>query len=201
MIIEVWSPYPEFSFIQGSSLGRVRTIDRYIKTKNGKRLIKGHILKQWRNMGGYLKVKFNVNGKTVNLRVHRIVAECFIENPDNLPQVNHKDCNRTNNCVDNLEWCDNSYNMQYREEHGKAQGHPVLAISLSTLGVLRFPSQNEASRALGVYLGHLNAVIAGKRNKTGGYWFTKANSNAVETTRNKFGDEVADKVEKLMNGK
>lgn len=199
---EIWKTYPEVSFIQGSSWGRVRTINRYVSdSRYGKRLVKEHVLKQYRHRKGYLYVTLHVNGKTVTRLVHRIIAECFIPNPDNLPQVNHKDCDRTKNCVDNLEWCDNSYNQRYREDHGKAFGRPVIAVNTKTAEVLRFKSQSEASRKLEVSLGQINNVIAGKRNHTHGYWFTNADDNAVEAVRNKFGDEVAEEVEKLMNEK
>jgi len=197
---EVWKPYSEFWFLEGSSWGRVRTLDRMVPTSrgNGKRLVRGRILKQCYNRYGYLYVTFSTNGKKVSRRVHRIIALCFLLNPDNLPQVNHKNCDRTDNNVDNLEWCDGSYNRRYTEKYGEALGHPMLAINLTTSEVSWFHSQMEASRSLGVNDGSINMVIKGKRKTAGGYWFTKADENAVETTKNKFGDEVADKVEKLM---
>ena len=119
---EVWKPYSEFSWIEGSSLGRVRTRDRVVPHGKGTQFVKGRILKQCLDKNGYLRVEFNVNGKLINRKAHRIIASCFIPNPDNLPQVNHKDCDRTNNCVSNLEWCDASYNCRYREKYGKAFG-------------------------------------------------------------------------------
>ena len=108
---EIWKTYPEFSFIEVSNLGRVRTIDHYVPGKNGsERLIKGHILKQYPNENGYMDVPFNVNGKTVHRRTSRLVAICFIPNPNNYPEVNHIDCDPTNNRWDNLEWCTSQYN-------------------------------------------------------------------------------------------
>ncbi len=74
------------------------------------------ILKQTINKTGYYFLAVAPNGrhgKTKCFRVHREVAKAFIPNPDNLPQVNHKDGNKLNNCVDNLEWCTNSYNVQH----------------------------------------------------------------------------------------
>ena len=50
--------------------------------------------------------------------IHRLVAAAFIPNPDNLPQINHKDCNKLNNCVENLEWCNNKYNYEYSLKNG-----------------------------------------------------------------------------------
>ena len=203
MKIEVWKPYPEFSFIQGSSLGRVRTIDRVVPSGKGTRLVKGQILKQHPDKDGYLRVGFSANGKTVHRPVHRLVAQTFIPNPHGLSQVNHKDCDPTNNCVYNLEWCDASYNMQYREKYGvsntEALGQPVFAINLTTLEVSWFRSQGEASRVIGVYIENVNKVIKGKRKTTGGYWFINADSNATEATECKLGSVVASKVEKLMN--
>lgn len=62
---------------------------------------------------GYYSVGLCKNGKRVHKRIHRLVAEAFIPNPNNLLQVNHKDENRLNNRVSNLEWCNNTYNSQY----------------------------------------------------------------------------------------
>ena len=64
-------------------------------------------------LNGYLVVCFNRNGVKKNLRVHRLVAQAFIPNPLNYPIVNHKDECKTNNAVDNLEWCDVKYNDNY----------------------------------------------------------------------------------------
>lgn len=59
------------------------------------------------SMDGYERVCLFNDGKRYEYRVHRLIAETFIDNPDDLPQVNHKDFNRSNNCLDNLEWCTN----------------------------------------------------------------------------------------------
>jgi hypothetical protein len=63
----------------------------------------GRIIKTSKNHKGYVFVRINVNGKRHTYFIHRLVAQAFIPNPDNLPQVNHKDENKLNNCVDNLE--------------------------------------------------------------------------------------------------
>lgn len=272
--IEIWKALAEVSFLEVSNLGRVRTLDRVVSTKKGTRLVKGRVLKPYRGKTGYLSVVFGMNGIQVHKRVHRLVAETFIPNPNNLPQVNHKDCDRTNNGVSNLEWCDASYNQSYREKYGisntESLGHPLFAVNLETLEVFKFKSQHEAarelvvdhpssitqvvkgkqnqtggywftedkneinknklreikdnlwyrsvfavnlntleiswfksqmeaSRELGINQAHIGKVVKGKRRTAKGYWFTNANSNAVEEARNKLGDIVADKVKKLMD--
>ena len=76
---EVWKTYPDYSFIEVNQFGKVRTKDRYVPGKNGrKRLIKGRILKQWLTRGGHVFVHFRVDGKMINLLVSRSVAICFI---------------------------------------------------------------------------------------------------------------------------
>lgn len=203
---EIWKTYPEFDFIQGSNLGRVKTLDHWVTYKNGsKRLIKGHILPQQCMKNGYMYVGFGINGKKVTISVHRVIAMCFLDNHNNLPQVNHIDCDPTNNRVENLEWCTPQYNSAYRDKLGhtnckdNAPKSPVIAINLKTLGVLYFKSQHEAARQLGASDGHINDVIKGKRYKSHhGYWFTNADSHAVDNTREKFGNSVASKVEKII---
>lgn len=186
---EIWRVHPEYAGIEVSTLGRVRTLDRVVASKgNGTRLAKGHVLKQCDNGSGYLRVRFSINGKQIKKSVHRLVAQTFIPNPDNFPDVNHKDCNRTNNNVTNLEFCTASYNIHYREKFGDALGHHVLAISLSTLEVLHFRSQGEASRKLGVNQGNINSVIKGSRKHAGGFWFTNDDENVDDTINRKLQD-------------
>lgn len=72
----------------------------------------GRILKQRKNMKGYYYVNLSKNGKVKNTRVHRIVAQAFIPNHNNLLLINHIDGDKENNCVDNLEWCDYSHNIK-----------------------------------------------------------------------------------------
>ena len=200
---EIWRTYPDYPFIEASSLGRIRTKDRYVPGKNGsKRLIKGRILKQNLSKDGYKYVGFGENGKKFRLRVNRVIAVTFIPNPDNLPEVNHIDCDRTNNRADNLEWVSHQENVAYCVKLGRWKnnnpGRPVIAINLDTFDVFRFESQHEAACQLSVVQQSISSVIKGKLNKTHGYWFTNADENAIEKVRSKFGDEVAEKVEKLI---
>jgi len=195
---KVWKPISEAWYVVVNSDSVVRTLDRWVPTKgNGKRLAKGHILKQRLINSGYMVVYFRKNGKLVGRLVHRLVAEAFLPNPNNLPQVNHKDCDRTNNNVDNLEWCTISYNSRYREKYGvsaaESQGHFTYAVNLETLEVLKFKSQIEASRALGVGVGNINNVIKGKRKTLHGYWFTEDGNRDTKISKSELHNLVARK--------
>lgn len=108
-MIEEWKPVVGYEGLyEVSSLGRVRSLDRFYY-----RLHKGKVLSPTKDRYGYLTVTLNCNGKSKTIKIHRLVAQAFIENPDNLPQVNHKDENPSNNNVDNLEWCTAKYNNNY----------------------------------------------------------------------------------------
>ena len=99
---------------QVSNLGRAKSLDRYVKGKgHSLKFKKGRILKPMKDNNGYLKVRLCNGEKSKTFNLHRLVAEAFIDNPDNLPQVNHKDENKANNVVTNLEWCDSRYNKNY----------------------------------------------------------------------------------------
>ena len=113
---EIWKPVKDFEgYYEVSNLGRVRSVDRVVldKVRNCERLLKGRIIIQSDNGHGYKRVVFCKEHKLINKYVHRMVAETFIPNPDNLPQVNHKDEDKSNNAVSNLEWCSEVYNTNY----------------------------------------------------------------------------------------
>lgn len=102
---EVWKDIPSLKGrYQASNMGRIKRI------ASGK--IREHILKQFR-VGEYMSVGPSVNNVRVQRRVHRLVAMAFIPNPNRLPCINHKDENKLNNTVVNLEWCDVKYNCNY----------------------------------------------------------------------------------------
>ena len=107
----------EWRFIKGyegiyevSNHGIVRSVTR--KLPDG-RTRKGIVLRPYIDEDGYKHVSLCKNGKMKHFIVHRLVAESFVDNPMNLPQVNHKDETKDNNRYDNLEWCDVSYNLSY----------------------------------------------------------------------------------------
>lgn len=80
--------------------------------------VRGNELKPFNNGRGYKIVKIKIAGKWTSKAVHRLVAEAWLPNPKNLPEVNHIDCNRDNNIVTNLEWCTHSYNVSYSYSQG-----------------------------------------------------------------------------------
>lgn len=95
--------------------------DKYLIYSDGRvySLVSHKFLKPRLSMDGYERVALNNEGKSYEYRVHRLVAEAFLENPDNLPQVNHKDFNRRNNWLQNLEWCTDHQNTKYSIEHNR----------------------------------------------------------------------------------
>ena len=192
MKTEIWKLHPEYTGIEVSTFGRVRSLDRVTSSEKYTRFVKGRVLKQYNNTNGYLQVKIPIAGKWTTKSVHRLVAQTYIPNPDELPQVNHLDCNRKNNNVENLEFCDNSYNQKYREKYGISNtellSKPVFAINLTTLEVLHFSSQTEASRELRVFNSNVNKVIKGRFKQTGGFWFTNADDNADDAIKHKLND-------------
>ena len=188
METEIWKALPGIPGVEVSTFGRVRTLDRVISSENGTRSLKGRVLKQHNHHGGYLNVGVSIDGKRVTKLVHRLVAQTFLPNPDNLPQINHLDCDRRNNNINNLEWCTPKYNSQYRVKFGKSRGVPVFAINLTTLKVSKYRSQHEASRALGVYQANINSVIRGRYKQTGNYLFVNDYGNAVDVINQKLHD-------------
>ena len=112
---EEWRPIEGYEGLyEVSNTGQVRSFDRYVKYSNGRiHLHKGKVLSPIKDRDGYLQVNLCYSGRINSIKIHRLVAQAFIPNPDNLPQVNHKDEDKSNNRVDNLEWCSQLYNNIY----------------------------------------------------------------------------------------
>lgn len=110
---EIWKDIKGFNNYQVSNKGRVRSKDRQIYQKNfGWRNLKGMVLKEMDNGHGYKQVMLN-EGKRHVKYIHRLVADAFLDNPLCLPEVNHIDFDRSNNCVENLEWISTKDNAVY----------------------------------------------------------------------------------------
>lgn len=107
---------------QISTKGQIKSCNRYVgHNYGGLRLIKSRILTQSINSSGYKKVRLSKDGIGANFYVHRLIAEHFIDNPQNKPEVNHKDGNKLNNNISNLEWVTEQENTQHAHDNGLAE--------------------------------------------------------------------------------
>ena len=110
---EIWKDIPGYEgFYQASNLGRIKSLVLY-NNRYKKYIKREKVLKTTTQKTGYLMLTLCKDKKKSNLLVHRIIAKTFLSNPNNYPQVNHKDGNKKNNCVDNLEWCTSSENQKH----------------------------------------------------------------------------------------
>lgn len=156
--MEIWKDIEEFSKYKVSNFGN-------IKSKKT-----GRILKQQLNEKKYCVISLIDDSKEKRTcRVHRLVAYVFIKNPHNLPQINHKDGNKMNNNVDNLEWCDNSYNQKEAYRIGLKQTKAVIQLDLNDNYINEFYNCTEAAKALNLKASSIYRVCTGKRNKYKNY--------------------------------
>ena len=112
---EIWKDIEGYEgYYQISNLGNVKSLARNVIRSDG--VIQPHkerIMDKRVSIDGYYIAKLTVNRKSKSIGIHILVARHFIPNPDNLPEVNHKDLDRKNNRVDNLEWCTHQDNVRY----------------------------------------------------------------------------------------
>lgn len=157
-----------------SNTGKVLSTERTIVTKfnNRKHVTRNRLLKPFVNKRGYFIVSLNKNNMKTKYSIHRLVAEAFIPNPSNLPQVNHKDECKSNNCVENLEWCTAKYNVEYSKTLLCAQAarqRSVMQFTKNNQPINVFPSSAEASRMTGVCQSNITLACQGKYKTAGGY--------------------------------
>ena len=149
---------------QVSNLGRVKSLARKTNNQYGK---KERLMTQKLDKDGYKRVGLNKNGKQIYYGVHRLVAQAFISNPNNYPQINHKDEDKSNNKVDNLEWCDGKYNQNYgtiNERRTQKLKKKVICITTGE----KFDSIIEASEKYNIKnKSDISRVCKGDRNYCG----------------------------------
>lgn len=173
---EIWKDVVGYEgYYQVSNLGNVRSKDRIVPCKkNGQRFLKCQPLKLRKHSKNdeYWCAMFCKNGKYKRLLVHRLVAEAFIPNPNGFPQVNHKDENGENNCVENLEWCTSKYNANYgtrNERLAKFPKKPIIQKDLSGKFIRRWDGVIDAGRAIGRNSSGIINVCKGKQSHCGGF--------------------------------
>ena len=158
---------------QVSNKGNVKSLERTVWNGRGYYKTTERILKSFDDGHGYLQVILWKGGKSKTCKVHRLVAEAFLENTDNLPEVNHIDEDKTNNNVQNLEWCTRKYNINYGTRTEKTS-KPVIGINKTSGLIVEFSSIMEAERVLGINNGHIVKCCKGKIKSIGGFYWMYA---------------------------
>lgn len=189
---EIWKDVLGFEdAFQVSNLGRIKRKAFNFNIFNGVNSFrKAHILKPQLRVGGYYHVSLSYKGKVYTKLVHRLVAMAFIPNPYNLPQVNHKDENPSNNCVDNLEWCDQKYNSNYGTNGQRISSKLTNGLRSKVVEqydrkgnfIKEFPSVAEVSRLLGFPTSSITRCCNGskKYSVVGGYqWKYKGSDKQI----------------------
>lgn len=117
---EIWKDINGYEGLyQISNMGNVKSLERFVHRCDGVvQHRKERIMCKRESSDGYYMAKFNVDNTSKSIGIHRLVAQAFLPNQNKLNEVNHKDCNRKNNCVDNLEWCTHKDNVRYSIQQG-----------------------------------------------------------------------------------
>lgn len=159
---EIWKDIEGYPDYMVSNMGRIKSL-KFGKEK---------ILKNRKNCRGYLQVTLLKNGIEKSYKVHRLVAETFLDNPNNLSEVNHIDEDKTNNCVSNLEFCTAEYNSNYgsrNERISKSLSKPVIQFSLDGKFIKKWKCVMDVQRELGIDNGSVSKCCKGKLKTAGKY--------------------------------
>lgn len=166
---EIWRDIEGYEELyQISSLGRVKSLGNGGSNNSKERIIKALVVSS-----GYLAVGLSKDGKQKQYLIHRLAANAFIPNPDNLPQVNHRDEDKTNNRVDNLEFCSAKYNSNYGTHNKRISesmtnnpkmSKKVLCIETGKI----YPSTMQVERELGFSNSDISKCCRGIKHKTVG---------------------------------
>lgn len=173
---EIWKDIVGWEGLyQVSSYGRVKSF----------RKKEPHVLSSCIGKHGYNVVLLHDGkGKRKNERVHRLVAQAFIPNTNNYPYINHKDENKTNNCVNNLEWCTAEYNSNYgtcKSRIGNSNSRPILKYDLEGNFIREYKSMSEAERIEGINHASICICCNGRVSYQGSsIWIYKGDENTIQ---------------------
>ena len=169
-MLEIWRDIKNYEGIyEVSNLGRIKSISRNGTIKENR------ILKPNKVMG-YSQVGLQKYGTRKHKKIHRLVAEAFIPNPENKKEVNHKDGNKANNCVDNLEWVTTSENQLHSYYELKNNIKSVIQLSLNNEIIKEWESIAKVEQELKISNADICKCCKGKRKTAGGYkWRYKEN--------------------------
>lgn len=170
-----WRNIPGFPHYKINKAGQVKRIDAIITDSNGIDFYRrGRILSTRKTKLGYIQVDMCEKGVQYGRFIHVLLAKVFIPNPKNLPIVNHKDENPSNNDLSNLEWCDYSYNAKYsveklRKSHTHEQ-RAVYRIDINTNEEIRYNGIREAARENKAHHSNIRNAILHNRRCVGYKW-------------------------------
>lgn len=159
---EIWKDIEGYEGLyQVSNLGNVRSLNY--------RGLKGciHILKP-QNVRGYLVVPLSKNNTTRQYKIHRLVAQAFIQNLDNKPQVNHRDEDKLNNNVSNLEWNTSKENVNWGTRTERCQKRVACYLKDGTF-IAEYDSEKIAAKETNIKIGGINQTCLGYRKSAGGF--------------------------------
>lgn len=157
-----------------SDSGDIKSVTRNVPNKANRITVKERILKPWIDNWGYMNVCLFKNGKGTCKKVHRLIAEAFIS-PYHGEQVNHKDGNKLNNSIDNLEWCTGSENMHHAYHNGlHSSTSPVVLVEFGIL----FPTTTEAAKFVNGKTSGIRRCISGRNKTHRGYHFVRPEEDA-----------------------
>lgn len=167
---EEWKVIKDYPMYEISTLGRVRSY----KSRYGRRAIPKIMSNKIDKIGYSFIHLINENGRKP-LRIHRLVAEAFIDNPDNLPEINHLDENKQNNCKSNLSWCSRIDNVRYSKIWKKLERR-VNQYDSDHVFLKTWCSLSEAARSIGVTPCSIWSAL--KNNwKSGGFYWNYTDNN------------------------
>lgn len=180
---EIWKDVVGYEGLyQVSNLGDVKSLFRYKK-----------VLKPIKSNHGYLKVNLYKEHKHKLVNVHKLVAEAFLDNPNNYKYINHKDENKTNNNVENLEFCSFYYNLMYGtrvQRIAEKNNKPILQFDLDGNFIKEYESITQASKELNNSLNNISQCCLGRSRTSKGYIF-----------RFKGDKEILSKYKEIIGGK
>jgi len=147
---EIWKPVVGYEGLyEVSNLGRVKSLERKVNKLHGERTVQERILKPLIKEDGYYRVELWKGCSGKKYYIHRLVAQVFLSNPKNYPDVNHKDENKSNNNVENLEFCSTKYNNNYGTKNRRAslaQSKPIMCVETGVI----YQCKKDAEKHLGM---------------------------------------------------